>query len=106
MSTTVEPSVRVEVAGEVMTLALPNGKSVSFVWKKNPRMSRVTVAQLKNFKVTPYGISNGRIWMKIYPFAGWLAGSSAFEPGSLIFLYLISCLPTFSPIFHLQSINR
>jgi len=56
MSTTVEPSVRVEVAGEVMTLTLPNGKSVSFVWKKNPRMSRVTVAQLKNFKVTPHGI--------------------------------------------------
>ena len=56
MSTTVEPSVRVEVAGEVMTLTLPAGKSVSFVWKKNPRMSRATVAQLKNFKVTPYGI--------------------------------------------------
>ena len=56
MSTTVEPSVRVEVAGEVMTLTLPDGKSVSFAWKKNPRMSWATVAQLKNFKVTPHGI--------------------------------------------------
>ena len=56
MSTTVEPAVRVEVAGEVMTLTLSDGKSVSFVWKKNPRMSRATVAQLKNFKVTPHGI--------------------------------------------------
>ena len=56
MSTTVEPSVRVEVAGEVMTLTLPGGKSVSFVWKKNPRMSRATDAQLKKFKVTPHGI--------------------------------------------------
>ena len=56
MSTTVEPSVRVGVAGEVMTLTLPDGKSVSFPWKKNPRMSRATVAQLKKFKVTPQGI--------------------------------------------------
>ena len=56
MSTTVEPSVRVEVAGEVMTLTLPDGKSVSFVWKRNSRMSWATVAQLKNFKVTPHGI--------------------------------------------------
>ncbi len=56
MSTTVEPSFRVEVAGEVVTLILPDGKSVSYVWKKNPRMSRATVAQLKNFKVTPHGI--------------------------------------------------
>ena len=56
MSTTVEPSVRVEVAGEVMSLTLPDGKSVSFVWKKNPRMSRATVAQLKKIKVTPHGI--------------------------------------------------
>ena len=56
MSTTVEPSVRVEVAGEVMTLTLPDGKSVAFPWKKNPRMSRATVAQLKKFKVTPHGI--------------------------------------------------
>ena len=56
MSTTVEPSVRVEVAGEVMTLTLPDGNSVSFPWKKNPRMSRATVAQLKKFKVTLHGI--------------------------------------------------
>ena len=56
MSTTVEPSVRVEVAGDVMSLTLPDGKSVSFVWKKNPRMSRATVAQLKKIKVTPHGI--------------------------------------------------
>jgi hypothetical protein len=56
MSTTVEPSVRVEVAGEAMTLTLPDGKSVSFAWKKNPRMKGATAAQLKNFKVTPYGI--------------------------------------------------
>jgi len=56
MSTTVEPSVRVEVAGEVMSLTLPDGKSVSFAWKKNPRMSRATVAQLKKIKVTPHGI--------------------------------------------------
>ena len=56
MSTTVEPSVRVEVAGEVMSLTLPDGKSVSFAWKKNPRMSRATFAQLKKFKVTPHGI--------------------------------------------------
>ena len=56
MSTTVEPSVRVEVAGEVMTLTLPDGKAASFVWRKNPRMSWATVAQLKNFKVTPHGI--------------------------------------------------
>ena len=56
MSTTVEPSVRVEVAGEVMSLTLPDGKSVSFAWKKNPRMSQATVAQLKKIKVTPHGI--------------------------------------------------
>jgi hypothetical protein len=56
MSTTVEPSVRVEVAGEVMTLSLPDGKSVSFAWKKNPRLSQATAGQLKKFKVTPHGI--------------------------------------------------
>ena len=56
MSTTVEPSVRVEVAGEVMTLSLPDGKSVSFPWKKNPRLKRATVAELKRFTVTPHGI--------------------------------------------------
>ena len=56
MSTTVDPSVRVEVAGEIMTLTLPDGKSVSFAWKKNPRMSQATPIQLKNFKVTPHGI--------------------------------------------------
>ena len=34
MSTTVEHPVKVEVAGEVMTLSLPDGKSVSFAWKR------------------------------------------------------------------------
>ena len=56
MNTTVEHPVKVEVAGEVMTLSLPDGKSVSFAWKRNPRMSQATAAQLKEFKVTPHGI--------------------------------------------------
>ena len=56
MSTTVEQPVKVEVTGEVMQISLPDGKAVSFSWKRNPRMKEATVPQLKNFKTTAYGI--------------------------------------------------
>lgn len=56
MSTTTEQRVRVKVAGEVMQISLPDGKVVSFSWKKNPRMKRATLAQLKGFKTTAHGI--------------------------------------------------
>ena len=56
MSTTVEQSVRVEVAGELMQISLPEGKAVSFSWKRNPRMHGATMAQLTNFKTTAHGI--------------------------------------------------
>ena len=56
MSTTVEHPVKVEVAGEVMRVSLPDGKAVSFSWKKNPRLQGATLAQLKKFKATARGI--------------------------------------------------
>ena len=56
MSTTVEHPVKVEVAGEVMRISLPDGKAVSFSWRRNPRMLEATVAQLHHVKVTVHGI--------------------------------------------------
>lgn len=56
MSTTVEHPVKVEMAGETMRIFLPDGKVVSFFWKKNPRMNGATMAQLNQFKVTAHGI--------------------------------------------------
>jgi len=56
MSTTVEHPVKVEVAGEEMRISLPDGKAVSFSWRRNPRMQEATVAQLHHVKVTAHGI--------------------------------------------------
>ena len=56
MSTTVEHPVKVEVTGEVMRISLPDGKTVSFLWKRNPRMQAAKLAQLNHVKVTAHGI--------------------------------------------------
>ena len=78
MSTTVEHPVKMEVAGEVMHVSLPDGKAVSFFWRKNPRMHGATLAQLNHFKVTPRGIH----WPELdedLSFRGLAKGEFGFE---------------------------